>query len=75
MKLSNMMLIIHTVIKLKQVEHIRNERKTLAAVSGHPFMMSMIESFSDEQCLYLLVCYLPPKKQISSYKILTSILI
>lgn len=43
------------VVKLKQVEHVRNERKTLVAVSGHPFMMSMVASFADDQCLYLLV--------------------
>lgn len=34
---------------------MRNERRTLAAVTGHPFTMALIESFSDEQCLYLLV--------------------
>lgn len=44
-----------TVIKLKQVEHVRNERKTLAAVIGHPFITSLVASFSDEQCLYMLV--------------------
>lgn len=44
-----------TVIKLKQVEHVRNERKTLAAVNGHPFITNLIASFSDEQSLYMLV--------------------
>jgi hypothetical protein len=44
-----------TVIKLKQVEHVRNERKTLAAVVGHPFITTLVASFSDEQCLYMLV--------------------
>lgn len=43
------------VIKLKQVEHVRNERKTLAAVVGHPFITTLVASFSDEQCLYMLV--------------------
>jgi hypothetical protein len=43
------------VIKLKQVEHVRNERKTLAAVIGHPFITTLIASFSDEQNLYMLV--------------------
>lgn len=44
-----------TVIKLKQVEHVRNERRALAAVAGHPFITSLIASFSDDQCLYMLV--------------------
>jgi len=43
------------VIKLKQVEHVRNERKTLAAVSGHPFVTTLIASFSDAESLYMLV--------------------
>ena len=43
------------MIKLKQVEHVRNERKTLAAVVGHPFITTLVASFSDEQSLYMLV--------------------
>jgi serine/threonine protein kinase len=48
------------VIKLKQVEHVRNERKTLADVSGHPFITTLIASFSDDQNLYMLVRSLDP---------------
>lgn len=44
------------MIKLKQVEHVRNERKTLVAVSGHPFITTLIATFSDAQSLYMLVC-------------------
>ncbi|KAJ9220244.1 hypothetical protein DTO027B5_1242 [Paecilomyces variotii] len=47
------------VIKLKQVEHVRNERKTLSAVAGHPFITTLITTFSDEQCLYMLLDYCP----------------
>ncbi|KAL4895462.1 kinase-like domain-containing protein [Aspergillus ambiguus] len=47
------------VIKLKQVEHVRNERKTLSAVSGHPFITTLITSFSDTQSLYMLLDYCP----------------
>ncbi|EPS34849.1 hypothetical protein PDE_09813 [Penicillium oxalicum 114-2] len=47
------------VIKLKQVEHVRNERKTLAAVVGHPFITNLVASFSDEQNLYMLLDYCP----------------
>ena len=44
-----------TVIKLKQVEHVRNERKALAAVIDHPFITTLIASFSDDKSLYMLV--------------------
>ncbi|KAJ5104912.1 hypothetical protein NUU61_002259 [Penicillium alfredii] len=47
------------VIKLKQVEHVRNERKTLAGVVGHPFITTLVASFSDEQSLYMLLDYCP----------------
>jgi hypothetical protein len=43
------------VIKLKQVEHVRNERKALAAVIDHPFITNLIASFSDEKSLYMVV--------------------
>ena len=44
-----------TVIKLKQVEHVRNERNVLAAVAGHPFITTMVASFQDYDSLYMLV--------------------
>ena len=47
------------VIKLKQVEHVRNERDVLAAVAGHPFITNLITSFSDETSLYMLLDYTP----------------
>lgn len=47
------------VIKLKQVEHVRNERNTLAAVAGHPFITQMLASFSDSHSLYMLLEYTP----------------
>lgn len=53
---ANILISYSTVIKLKQVEHVRNERRTLADVSGHPFITSLIASFSDNQSLYMLVC-------------------
>ena len=43
------------VIKLKQVEHVRNERNTLGAVAGHPFITTLKRTFSDRECLYMLV--------------------
>ena len=46
---------IPTVIRLKQVEHIKNERTTLSAVAGHPFITTMLTSFADKDNLYMLV--------------------
>lgn len=43
------------VIRLKQVEHVSNERNVLAKVSGHPFITNMIASFQDNDSLYMLV--------------------
>ncbi|WEW55943.1 Cytochrome c oxidase subunit 1 [Emydomyces testavorans] len=47
------------VIELKQVEHVRNENKALHAVAGHPFITTLVASFSDDQCLYMLLDYCP----------------
>jgi hypothetical protein len=43
------------VIRLKQVEHVRNERLTLSVVAGHPFITTLITTFADHDCLYMLV--------------------
>ncbi|KAF2469303.1 Pkinase-domain-containing protein [Lindgomyces ingoldianus] len=47
------------VIRLKQVEHVRNERNVLAAVAGHPFITTMVASFQDHDSLYMLLDYCP----------------
>jgi serine/threonine protein kinase len=47
------------VIRLKQVEHVRNERNVLAAVAGHPFITTMVASFQDTDTLYMLLDYCP----------------
>lgn len=47
------------VIKLKQVEHVRNERRTLGAVAGYPFITTLITTFSDDQSLYMVLDYCP----------------
>jgi len=47
------------VIRLKQVEHVRNERNVLAAVAGHPFITTMVASFQDQDSLYMLLDYCP----------------
>ncbi|KAI4722308.1 Pkinase-domain-containing protein [Aureobasidium sp. EXF-10727] len=48
-----------SVIRLKQVEHVRNERNVLAAVAGHPFITTMVASFQDQDTLYMLLDYCP----------------
>ncbi|KAF2834575.1 serine/threonine-protein kinase YPK2/YKR2 [Patellaria atrata CBS 101060] len=47
------------VIRLKQVEHVRNERNVLAAVAGHPFITTLVASFQDHDSLYMLLDYCP----------------
>lgn len=47
------------VVKLKQVEHVRNERTVLAAVAGHPFIAQLLTTFSDPHSLYMLMEYTP----------------
>jgi len=34
-------LALHDIIKMKQMEHIRNERDMLQAVRGHPFIVNL----------------------------------
>jgi protein kinase A len=48
------------VIRLKQVDHVNQEREVLADVAGHPFITTLITSFSDHDSLYMLVSALPP---------------
>ncbi|KAK0729889.1 kinase-like domain-containing protein [Lasiosphaeris hirsuta] len=47
------------VIKLKQLDHVRHERRILSDVSGHPFITNFVASFSDHDFLYLLLDYIP----------------
>ncbi|TVY13381.1 cAMP-dependent protein kinase catalytic subunit [Lachnellula arida] len=47
------------VIKLKQVDHVNHERSVLADIAGHPFITTLITSFSDHDSLYMLLDYCP----------------
>ncbi|KHJ33288.1 putative camp-dependent protein kinase a [Erysiphe necator] len=47
------------VIRLKQVDHVNNERKILADLAGYPFIVNLITSFSDRESLYMLLDYCP----------------
>jgi hypothetical protein len=48
----------NTVIRLKQVDHVNHEREILADVAGHPFITTLIATFSDCDSLYMLVSFL-----------------
>jgi len=47
------------IIRLRQVEHVRNERNVLAKVAGFPFITHMIASFQDYDSLYMLLDFCP----------------
>ncbi|CAJ2503746.1 Uu.00g111400.m01.CDS01 [Anthostomella pinea] len=47
------------VIKLKQVDHVRDERQILSDVAGYPFITELITTFSDHDSLYMLLDYVP----------------
>lgn len=47
------------VIKLKQIDHVRDERRILSDVVGHPFITELITTFSDRDSLYMLLDYVP----------------
>ncbi|XP_076435505.1 cAMP-dependent protein kinase catalytic subunit PRKX-like [Babylonia areolata] len=49
---------ISQVVRLKQVEHIKNERDILASVS-HPFIVNMLWSHKDSTFLYMLMEFIP----------------
>lgn len=51
----NRLLTNNTVIKLKQVDHVNHEREILADVAGHPFITTLVATFSDYDSLYMLV--------------------
>ena len=59
------------VIKLKQVDHVNHERSVLADVAGHPFITTLITSFSDHDSLYMLVC--PPSPLLDQFNTFSSI--
>ncbi|KAG7289871.1 hypothetical protein NEMBOFW57_006248 [Staphylotrichum longicolle] len=47
------------VIELGQIDHVRDERRILAQVRGHPFITNFVASFSDQAFLYILLDYVP----------------
>lgn len=47
------------VVRLKQLDHVRHERAILADVAGHPFITRLVSTFSDRDCVYMLLDYVP----------------
>jgi protein kinase A len=47
------------VVRLKQVDHVNHERSILSDVAGHPFITTLITTFSDHDSLYMLLDYCP----------------
>lgn len=41
------------------MDHVNHERSVLADVAGHPFITTLITSFSDHDSLYMLLDYCP----------------
>ncbi|XP_022589857.2 cAMP-dependent protein kinase catalytic subunit PRKX [Cyclospora cayetanensis] len=46
----------HKVVTMKQVEHVKDERRILSQIS-HPFIVNLLASFQDEKRLFLLMEY------------------
>ncbi|XP_074657664.1 cAMP-dependent protein kinase catalytic subunit 3-like [Tubulanus polymorphus] len=49
---------IADVIRLKQVEHVKNEKNILASIN-HPFIVNLIWAHHDSTFLYMLLEYVP----------------
>ncbi|XP_059483886.1 cAMP-dependent protein kinase catalytic subunit PRKX isoform X1 [Neocloeon triangulifer] len=49
-------LLLKDVIRLKQVEHVKNEKRILAAIN-HPFIVRLEWSHHDDKALYMLLEY------------------
>ncbi|XP_027623771.1 cAMP-dependent protein kinase catalytic subunit PRKX [Tupaia chinensis] len=49
---------IPDVIRLKQEQHVHNEKSVLKEVS-HPFLVRLFWTWHDERCLYMLMEYVP----------------
>lgn len=49
-------MIIDSVIRSKQVDHVHNEKKILERID-HPFIVVMHTAFHDKRCLYMLFDY------------------
>ncbi|KAE8218711.1 hypothetical protein CF319_g7463 [Tilletia indica] len=46
------------IVRLKQVEHINNERDILSQIR-HPFIVNLLRSYQDSKSVYMLMDYVP----------------
>jgi serine/threonine protein kinase len=58
---------IKCILMVVQVAHIRAEKETLKQVD-HPFLVNMYSSFQDEECVYLVMEYVPGGEFFSHLK-------
>jgi hypothetical protein len=47
------------IIRLKQADHVRNEKNVLEIVNSHPFIVRLFWTYHNEQHLYMLFEYIP----------------
>lgn len=50
---------IPEVIRLKQIEHVKNEKLILSTIKPHPFIVRLLWTHHNNQFLYMLMEYLP----------------
>lgn len=50
---------IMDIIKLKQIEHVKNEKNILETIKPHPFIVKLMWTHHTNQYLYMLLEYLP----------------
>jgi len=53
------MMSILDVIKLKQIEHVKNEKSVLESIENHPFIVKLYWTYHNDQYLYMLLEYVP----------------
>lgn len=51
------MMSILDVIKLKQIEHVKNEKSVLESIENHPFIVKLYWTFHNDQYLYMCLEY------------------
>ena len=50
---------IYEIIRLKQIEHVKNEKSVLEAIENHPFIVKLYWTHHTDQYLYMLLEYVP----------------